>query len=1020
MSEAFWHAKIRGIVNNVNLNYLKQKENSETTKPYWQKLEQVLTENQNQGDDIIELADQITNASDRHILNQMPLTVNGNRCIVSHLLSGKSLKLSSDFNSVRGNGKNIYQQNQTNENQTTTDISVKELFWWLWRCLPEIACQNGQESILLTPANDILPDVSLWSDNSITAAMAGALTGFDQESKQKSTQLPHLVTFSFTPIQELIKASRKMRDFWAGSWVLHYLSAKICWKLAYKYGPDSLIYPSLFQQPLIDNWLIEDKQWPNMKTWIKAHHERALLTAGFPNVIVAILPEDEVECAMQNARQTLLEEWAKLGKKVFEELEKRKWTRNLEQNSSTWNKWLKNQWQTYWTGLPIASKDNDSPKLSSHFNDTNWLKKLNRIANLPEGKGLFRPQESQFMESVEEFVQKKDSSTVEVNVGSWWPYIFDQLRFAAGSVKNSRTWKIPTAFLSRSTISGIGSVVYDYDQADANKTKHITEADTAKYWEKNAGLFDGSEKLNATEVLKRTLHLILPEILPNPESSKIERLLSCYPDLTSGVAGWLRSNPTKHVEYFKAACDHIKKEFPWTNQSFPDKNRGDKPPALLPWGIPWVDENNDQESEFNSYNPRLLNVGWLMDDFELQNDSDLNKKTEEFKSQKKDAKKDLEKAIAKYFTTGNNPTDWYVIAAGDGDGMSKWLKGDNLKEYGHYMPTTIDFSSFENDSTAQNIEEKFNQLKTLIKRMGPSSHNAFSRALLDFSNQLVPYLTEQRYAGRLIYGGGDDVLAYTNLWEWDRWLWDIHECFRGATDPQKPKKCKDSSDSDNSDDSGSHLYNDGYFNNEGDYWRWQKDKESLKNASGNNWEARLPSRPLFTMGHNKSSLSFGVVIAHHSVPLAIALENLWAAEVGAKQYKCGENEKDAIQVKVLFGSGNVLEATSKFEVFHQWSELLNNQETNIESSLFEQAAQLWQQHPAPISDAIKPWTNTFCDRRDIFKGNDTQQQNFPKKLEGYLTQLFASTNEDDQNKEVQNWLKLAAFVLRNRKITTNS
>jgi len=24
---------------------------------------------------------------------------------------------------------------------------------------------------------------------------------------------------------------------------------------------------------------------------------------------------------------------------------------------------------------------------------------------------------------------------------------------------------------------------------------------------------------------------------------------------------------------------------------------------------------------------------------------------------------------------------------------------------------------------------------------------------------------------------GDDVLAYTNLWEWDNWLWDIRQCF---------------------------------------------------------------------------------------------------------------------------------------------------------------------------------------------------------------------------------------------------
>lgn len=114
--------------------------------------------------------------------------------------------------------------------------------------------------------------------------------------------------------------------------------------------------------------------------------------------------------------------------------------------------------------------------------------------------------------------------------------------------------------------------------------------------------------------------------------------------------------------------------------------------------------------------------------------------------------------------------------------------------------------------------------------MGPSTHNALSRALLDFSNRLVPYLTEERYAGRLIYSGGDDVFAYTNLWEWDKWLWDVQQCFRGADDPRRK------------------------FNSTGDYWQWkEKDKPDS-----------IPDRPLFTMG-SKATISFGLVIAHHSV-----------------------------------------------------------------------------------------------------------------------------------------------------------
>jgi CRISPR-associated protein Cmr2 len=265
--------------------------------------------------------------------------------------------------------------------------------------------------------------------------------------------------------------------------------------------------------------------------------------------------------------------------------------------------------------------------------------------------------------------------------------------------------------------------------------------------------------------------------------------------------------------------------------------------------------------------------------------------------------------------------------------------------------------------------------------MGPSTHSALSRALLDFSNQLVPYLTEQRYAGRLIYGGGDDVLAYTNLWEWDSWLWDIRECFRGSEDPGNE------------------------FVSQGDYWRWNQGKPP----------ENLTSRPLFTMG-SKATISFGIVIAHHSVPLAIALENLWAAEEGAKEHKSPNNQiKDAVQIRILYGNGNILKCTAKFDIFNQWKTLLNIS-TDLESAIFEQAAEIWQQHPAPVIDAIAPWTKAFCDRRDVFKKDEAAKKHFQKSLAEFLQALKITTEEKSGDRQIQSWLKLAAFVLRNRKI----
>jgi CRISPR-associated protein Cmr2 len=178
---------------------------------------------------------------------------------------------------------------------------------------------------------------------------------------------------------------------------------------------------------------------------------------------------------------------------------------------------------------------------------------------------------------------------------------------------------------------------------------------------------------------------------------------------------------------------------------------------------------------------------------------------------------------------------------------------------------------------------------------------------------------------------------------------------------------------------------------------------------------------------SKATISFGLVIAHHSVPLAIALESLWQAEEEAKEHLAvidlEPKQKDAVQVRVLFGNGNTLSATSKFEVFHYWQELLETlqnlevKERNSLSALLEQAAQTWKDHPAPLNkDAIEAWTRAFCQRREILNNQVFLARDFPSKLQEYLIKIIAQTQPQDCDSEIQNWLKLAAFVLRNREI----
>ncbi|MCT7952252.1 type III-B CRISPR-associated protein Cas10/Cmr2 [Ancylothrix sp. C2] len=951
------------------------------------------------------LCDLISSASDRAAIGRLQNTAvdyDAEGLQIRHLLSGEPLefKLGQWHDSLMGMGKNRatvladFEQNLIPETiRTCTD--ARKVYWWLWRCYPEVLSQAfdrdfnipNEPCLPLLPADTRIPDASLWSHTTMTSALAGSLAGFYSDNnsypkkgarKGKAYQesRPHLAIFSFTPVQELIKASRKMRDFWAGSWLLHYLSAKACWAIAWKYGPDSLVYPCLYQQPLIDLWLLE--KYPQFSEWIKAPTERQLLTAGFPNVVVLILPDNgasnteksPVKAAMQQAEETIKKEWLRLGNLVLQNLQKNSSNQWQKINKHTWDDWLKTQWQTYWTALPIGNRDtvlHHSPRKERNYKE--WQDEQNNFA-CPK-KDLFVEAESEFLKATYESALREDwphrsqpnfkRRQPNLNVGSWWASIFDQIRFALNAVKNTRTWELPTAFGPRSTVSGIGPVVHGLK----NDKDWITEGETAKFWEEHAGLFDGIEELNATEVLKRGLHRILPEVLGR-ENTRLELY---YPDLSSGVAGWLRKHPEAR-DYYVQVCEEVAGHFKWIkaeNQS---------------WGIPWILSENA-----NLLNPRLLNAGWLIEDFEPKSDLPNQVLTKEKKKEKTQAElKKVRTFIEERFAAGNNPTDWYVLAGGDGDDMSSWLKGEPLHNYEEYLATEVkneldkELKSVQGEPNkkTRNVWESFKEFLGMKKRMGPATHNALSRALLDFSNQLLPYLTEERYAGRLIYGGGDDVLAYTNLWEWDEWLWDIRECFRGDKDPRNE------------------------FNNGGHYWRWD----------GGELPKYLSERPLFTMG-KKATISFGIVIAGHSVPLAIALENRWEAEDEAKEHESPNGDKkDAVQVRVIYNNGNVLKATAKFDAFKLWKNLISLD--NLDAAIFEQVAEVWSQHPAPLEKAIQPWTQAFCSRREQLPGDTTGD--FQRCLAEFIEALWDSTQPEKLDRQLQSWCKLAAFVIRKRDI----
>ncbi|WP_256872032.1 type III-B CRISPR-associated protein Cas10/Cmr2 [Nostoc sp. TCL26-01] len=189
--------------------------------------------------------------------------------------------------------------NAPNISQIKEKTNAQEVFWWFWRFYPELLAGEQQDKLLF-PAHSVIPDCPLHSHQSTVSALTGAM--FPEAWEKGDSKTPYLLIFSFSPVQEFIKSSRKFLDFWAGSYLLHYLSSRLCWYIAQELGPDAVIVPSLWSQEIIDALMIQ--KYPDFATDFKRLQEdkkdpvqrftdktsTSLSTAGFPNMITGEHP----------------------------------------------------------------------------------------------------------------------------------------------------------------------------------------------------------------------------------------------------------------------------------------------------------------------------------------------------------------------------------------------------------------------------------------------------------------------------------------------------------------------------------------------------------------------------------------------------------------------------------------------------------------------------------------------------------------------------------------------------------
>ncbi|MEM9543057.1 MAG: type III-B CRISPR-associated protein Cas10/Cmr2 [Cyanobacteria bacterium P01_E01_bin.42] len=864
--------------------------------------------------------------------------------------------------------------------------NVQKVFWWCWRFLPELKQQHYQDA-LLDPQHRILPDCPRHSFRATVAALVGAIP----EDKVESTN-PYLLLFTFSPVQEFIKASRKFLDFWAGSYLLHYLSAKLCWHVAQTYGADAVIVPSLWGQEIIDALLL--KKYSDFAATFKVLGDRnpadrfkskassSLATAGFPNTISILIPAKDVEAIGKDLETQLTAEWCKIAETVRSDIRCKtiEFLQNnsiekliadlaasegIQENRETnpnrrdieqwkkpscweWNRlWemqIENAWEPYWTAVPLGHPDSKRHlsvfgKVGEEF-DKDWKQAQENIA--PSRYDQPTP------------TRAEDLAYTELNVGTWWANAQRRLGQAIQAVKNTRVWRIPAAPGERSSISGFYSAVHPrlLYQGKFQEGGGLSAGTMQLFWRLLStvypGLFDGSEKLNAIELTKRMAwsyggvadSLGIDPFEDNKrsevesedrdalDSDELARAIDYeaqirFPNLSSiAAARYAKECPQLVNKYWYSLWQKVKNDTKDGKKTFSKKEcsafygKTRRPKSDRAWHVPAADDAiaGAFSKSKARYNGVMFSGKWLADDMSLQDAETANR-----------LRALVEETHKKQEFGDGSPADWWAIVLADGDGMGKYVTGSKLHPYEKYLSETdpkvlleqIEGSEELSDRDRRNFikafqgregedkEAKQSRKKSLLKtkkRMGPATHIGLNRALLDFSNRLVPYLTEKRFCGRVVYSGGDDVMAVLPLQDLPEYLLSLRAAWCGGEDPKEQFQ--------------SHRGN----NPKGSgYWIPPEDTEEL------------PQRPLFTMGEG-ATISMGIVIAYKSVPLPTVLKSLWDAEKerakkmkGFRKLPNGEEdpdggivEKDGLCFRVAYGSGNLLEAPMKGHLLPGW------------------------------------------------------------------------------------------------------
>lgn len=679
----------------------------------------------------------------------------GVRNVFRHPLNGKStLPFDGPFITVEKamEGEQSTQPVLNDLTSLPQEEHARARFLAHWRIWATHSAQKDWRYAYL-PADTRIPDHSIWNHMQIVSAL-------DSCRSVSGGLQPAFLKLQLGPVQDFIQAARSIRDLWSGSYLLSWLMAHGLARLSLELGPDSVVFPSLREQPLVD-LALKREVWDrvkigNLTVWQSDSmrwSEEELLTPNLPNVFLAIVPADKAKILAESVVKAIQDEWARIAESVWTDCKNEGlWElddnpQSLEQRRARFDHQIDNFLNLSWSALPWPESLTEIEKTAECLPDSNPSKHY--------------------------FTTKKAAEAIRA-LGHGDDRYFD----AQGQLKNEGiAWPLLTALNSW--------------QLDAVRQTRFFKANLTDH---------------------------------RPSQWQSKDSLTGKDEAIAGGSAWKgKTNRFKHDDYLSA-------------------------PTLVK----------------RLWDKTYLHKAWK---------ADLGPAPQKMPNTRSLAAHDVDADDADDDTPAAEGERYFAVLAFDGDDMGQWISGEKTPPFGTQLADYEGGGSlgyFQRPAHA----DKFTEFLNTPRPLSPSYHLQFSECLSNFALRCARPIVEA-YAGRLIYAGGDDVVALLPADTALACANDLQLAFTGQNPLNKQ--------------TGIVCKAPGFLTSEA----YKGDSNTL-----------IP----FMVPGPAASASVGIAITHFKSPLQDTVRSAQAAEKRAKKLR----GKAAVAVTVMKRSGETVEWAARW------------------------------------------------------------------------------------------------------------